>query len=63
MFGFFTAITGAVSDEAARSAVTGSVPRGTEATNLNAFNKGHDYGLAVLKGRQKKAEGKTGVQS
>jgi 2-oxoglutarate ferredoxin oxidoreductase subunit gamma len=29
--------------------------------NLNAFNKGYDYGLAVLKGRQKKAEGRTGV--
>jgi 2-oxoglutarate ferredoxin oxidoreductase subunit gamma len=63
MFGFFTSITGAVSVEAARSAVTDSVPRGTEATNLNAFTKGHDYGLAVLKGRQKKAEGKTGVQN
>jgi 2-oxoglutarate ferredoxin oxidoreductase subunit gamma len=61
MFGFFTAVTAAVSVDAARSAVTSSVPKGTEKTNLDAFNKGHDYGLAVLKGRQKKAEGKTGV--
>jgi 2-oxoglutarate ferredoxin oxidoreductase subunit gamma len=61
MFGFFTSITGAVSLEAAQGAVTSSVPKGTEDMNLNAFNKGHDYGLAVLKGRQKKAEGRTGV--
>ncbi|MBW1816174.1 MAG: 2-oxoacid:acceptor oxidoreductase family protein [Deltaproteobacteria bacterium] len=61
MFGFFTSITGAVSTEAAQNAVTSSVPKGTEEMNLNAFNKGYDYGLAVLKGRQKKAEGRTGV--
>jgi len=61
MFGFFTAITGAVSKDAACSAVLASVPKGTEKMNETAFNKGCDYGLAVLKGREKKATGKTGV--
>ncbi len=61
MLGFFTAITGAVSLDAARDAVTGSVPKGTEEMNEIAFNKGCDYGLAVLKGREKKARGKAGA--
>ena len=61
MLGFFTAVTGAVSEDAARMAVTDSVPKGTEEMNVTAFKKGHDYGLAVLKGRQKKARGKTGA--
>jgi len=61
MFGFFTAVTGAVSVDAARNAVAESVPKGTEAMNEKAFNKGCDYGFAVLKGRQKKAKGQTGA--
>jgi 2-oxoglutarate ferredoxin oxidoreductase subunit gamma len=61
MLGFFTAITGAVSVDSARNAVTASVPKGTEEMNTIAFNKGCDYGLAVLKGREKKASGKAGV--
>jgi len=61
MLGFFTAITGAVSVDAARDAVTDSVPKGTEEMNGTAFNKGYDYGLAVLKGREKKATGKAGA--
>jgi len=61
MFGFFTAITGAVSVDAARNAVRESVPKGTEDMNAGAFNKGHDYGIAVLKGKQKKADAGKGV--
>jgi len=61
MLGFFTAVTGAVSVEAARDAVMKSVPKGSEEMNATAFNKGCDYGLAVLKGREKKASGKAGV--
>jgi len=61
MLGFFTAITGAVSVDAARDAVMASVPKGTEEKNAIAFNKGCDYGLAVLKGREKKARGKAGA--
>jgi 2-oxoglutarate ferredoxin oxidoreductase subunit gamma len=33
------------------------VPKGTEEMNIAAFNKGYDYGLALLKGQQKKAAG------
>lgn len=61
MLGFFTAITGAISVDAARNAVNESVPKGTEKKNIKAFTKGYDYGLAVLKGREKKASGKTGA--
>jgi len=61
MLGFFTAITGAVSVDAARDAVMASVPKGTEEKNAIAFNKGCDYGLAVLKAREKKARGKAGA--
>ena len=57
MLGFFTSITGAVSEEAARNTVADSVPKGTEEMNINAFKKGYDYGLAVLKGKKKKASG------
>jgi 2-oxoglutarate ferredoxin oxidoreductase subunit gamma len=63
MLGFVASVTGAVTPEAARDAVLQSVPKGTEEMNIAAFNKGHDYGLAVLKGRQKKASGKAGTGS
>ena len=61
MMGFLTSVTEAVSAEAAREAVEESVPKGTEEMNLKAFNKGWDYGMAVLKGREKKASGKMGT--
>jgi 2-oxoglutarate ferredoxin oxidoreductase subunit gamma len=61
MLGFFTTVTGAVSVDAARSAVLVSVPKGTEKMNEAAFDKGCDYGLAILKGREKKATGKAGT--
>jgi 2-oxoglutarate ferredoxin oxidoreductase subunit gamma len=62
MLGFFTAVTGAVSVDSARETVSSSVPKGTEEANIAAFNKGYDFGMATLKGRQKKAEGKKGVR-
>jgi len=61
MLGFFTSVTGAVSAKASRDSVTASVPKGTEKMNLMAFDKGYDYGLAVLKGRHKKAKGMAGA--
>ena len=61
MLGFFSSITKAVSVDAARNAVLNSVPKGTEEMNTTAFNKGFDYGLALLKGREKKAKGKAGA--
>jgi 2-oxoglutarate ferredoxin oxidoreductase subunit gamma len=62
MVGFFTAVTGTLTIESAREAVAGAVPKNTIEMNLNAFTKGHDYGLAILKGRMKKAEGKKGAR-
>ncbi|MBN1626558.1 MAG: 2-oxoacid:acceptor oxidoreductase family protein [Deltaproteobacteria bacterium] len=61
MLGFITAVTGVVSVEAGLNAVIGSVPKGTEDVNSAAYSKGCDYGFAVLKGRKKKATGKTGA--
>ena len=61
MLGFLTSITGAISVDAARNAIMESVPKGTEKMNITAFNKGCDYGLALLKGRKKKATGKAGA--
>lgn len=63
MLGFATAVTRFVSKEAAVFAVTESVPKGTEEKNAAAFNKGYDYGLSKLRGRKKKASGKTGAGS
>ena len=57
MLGFVTAVTGAVTVDAALDTVIGSVPKGTEKMNETAFKKGCDYGFSVLKGREKKAKG------
>lgn len=54
MVGFVTAVSGAVSLEAAKEAVTESVPKGTEKMNITAFTKGYEYGLSKLKGRARK---------
>ena len=48
MVGFVTAMTALASPEAVRKAVRDSVPKGTEALNLAAFEKGLEYGRAQL---------------
>jgi 2-oxoglutarate ferredoxin oxidoreductase subunit gamma len=63
MLGFFTAVTGTVSVDGVRDIVAESVPRGSEQKNVAAFSKGYEYGLATLKGRQKKAAGQKGTTS
>jgi 2-oxoglutarate ferredoxin oxidoreductase subunit gamma len=55
MLGFITSITSAVSHEGMLASVADSVPKGTEAANTAAFNRGYDFGQALLKARQKKA--------
>ncbi len=55
MLGFVTAVTGAASVEAMIKSVCDSVPSGTEDANTAAFNKGYEFGMAVLKARRKKA--------
>ena len=61
MVGSFTAISHAVSGQAARETVQALVPKGTEKMNLAAFDKGYEYGLAVLKSRRKKESGEKDV--
>ena len=61
MVGFCVSVTKIISKDAALDSVTKSVPKGTEEVNTKAFNKGYDYGLAILKGRGKKAAGQTGA--
>ncbi|MGD9950607.1 MAG: 2-oxoacid:acceptor oxidoreductase family protein [Desulfobulbus sp.] len=63
MVGFCTAITGAISPEAAQATITKSVPKGTEERNVEAYTKGYDYGLSTLKARKKRAAGQTGVMA
>ncbi len=50
MTGFFTAVTGAVKPESMREAVETSVPKGTENLNLQAFDKGFEYGREQVEG-------------
>jgi len=47
MIGFFAAMTGLVDAKAMRSAVEDSVPEGTEKMNLEAFDKGYEYGMSL----------------
>jgi len=63
MLGFVTSITGAVSLKGMLTSVADSVPKGTEEVNIAAFNKGYDFGQALLKARQKKAAAKKGAGS
>jgi 2-oxoglutarate ferredoxin oxidoreductase subunit gamma len=48
MVGFFTAITGVVSEAAAKEAVKDSVPPNTIDLNMKAFDRGFAYGKKLL---------------
>ena len=61
MLGFTTAITGLVSVKAAEEMIRTSVPKGTEEKNIDAFTRGYDYGLSILKGIERKAAGQKGA--
>lgn len=49
LVGFFTAVTGLLSPEAARRALGETVPPGTAALNLAAFDKGYTCGLSQVR--------------
>lgn len=51
MVGFFAACTDLVGVEALRSSVEDSVPEGTQALNLAAFDRGYAYGQDLLAGK------------
>jgi len=57
--GFFSAVTGITSQEATRKAVETSVPPGTEALNLKAFDTGYDYGINLIEQKSEKRKGKS----
>lgn len=48
MMGFFAAVAGVTGKEALRKAVAVSVPKGTEDLNLQAFEKGWEFGTGML---------------
>jgi 2-oxoglutarate ferredoxin oxidoreductase subunit gamma len=49
MLGFLTAVSDLVSVEAMKKAVLSSVPKGTEELNMNAFERGYEYGRQVVR--------------
>jgi 2-oxoglutarate ferredoxin oxidoreductase subunit gamma len=49
MVGFFAAVTGLISEKAAREAVADSVPPNTIDLNMKAFEKGFKHGQSLLK--------------
>lgn len=59
MVGFFTAVAGLLRADSARRAVAESVPPGTEALNLAAFDKGYACGLAQLAAAPASAAGQS----
>jgi len=53
MLGFFAGVTDIMPAEALRKAVETSVPEGTEALNLKAFDKGYEYAQEMAKKKTK----------
>lgn len=51
MLGFFTAVTNAVSYQAMKDAIPGSVPDKALPLNLKAFEEGYKYGIEYLKNK------------
>lgn len=47
MTGFFTAVTGLVSEDSMRNAIRDSVPPGTESLNMRAFERGFAFGQSM----------------
>jgi len=48
MVGFFTGVTGLLTEKAVEKAVLASVPRGTEDLNLKAFRRGFEHGRKLV---------------
>jgi 2-oxoglutarate ferredoxin oxidoreductase subunit gamma len=57
MLGFFTGVTKLIDAEAMRKAVETSVPEGTQKKNLEAFDKGYNYGLELVGSTKEKEAG------
>jgi 2-oxoglutarate ferredoxin oxidoreductase subunit gamma len=53
MLGAFAAITNLIDAEAVKKSILSNVPKGAEKLNMNAFEKGYDYGKSLLKEKEK----------
>jgi 2-oxoglutarate ferredoxin oxidoreductase subunit gamma len=49
MIGAFVAITSIVDENAVKESIKANIPKDTEELNLNAFEKGYEYGKSLLK--------------
>ncbi len=56
MLGFLSAVSDVVSVDSLRKAVLGSVPPHTKEKNAKAFERGHEYGQAILRSQAKQDE-------
>lgn len=54
MLGFLSAVSDLVKVDSMREAVLSSVPPHTKEKNAKAFERGHEYGAAILKARAEK---------
>lgn len=55
MLGSFTALTGAISVEAMKRSILSLVPKGTEGLNLQAFERGYEYGKRLAADRRERS--------
>lgn len=53
MLGAFSAITSLLDAEAVKKSILSNVPKGAEKLNMDAFEKGYEYGKSLLKERAK----------
>lgn len=55
MLGSFTALTRAISVEAMKRSILSLVPKGTEDLNLQAFERGYEYGTRLAADRRERS--------
>ena len=55
MLGSFAALTGAISVEAMKRSILSLVPKGTEGLNLQAFERGYEYGKRLAADRRERS--------
>ena len=53
MLGALTSITNLIDAEAVKKSILSNVPKGAEKLNMDAFQKGYEYGKSLLKERAK----------
>lgn len=51
--GFFTAVANVIHHDAMKKAVLDSIPKGTEEVNVKAFERGYEYGMQLVREKEK----------